>query len=640
MKVSFSNQWRWMASLRTATVVAAVCSGAWAGLSAGQEGAGEAAKAHGPRKRVLVIDQEGATRPAFVLFMEGVRKGLASEFSQPFDVFVENLDLVRLERTASDVERAAGWLREKYGDTAFDVIVPTSRVSRDFVLAGGNVFSARANVVGVERPGVPLPSSEVVDRYSSVVSASPFEATVALAKQLFPAAVRVVYIAQSGPHPDNQTLAEREVRSAADGLGIEFVSLVDISIRETLAAVRQLPPDSIVVYMGHWGDAETGSVVPADIVADVCRESRAPVFGVAESYVGRGIVGGACANLVAMGEAAGQMVVAASNGARPESVVVPLVNIFDSRVLRRFGISQTQLPADSRVLFQEKGFWERYWLQATGIAFVLLLEATLIMLLVVNLRRRLAAEKMVSAQRELVIHAGRVSALGEFAASLAHELSQPLGAILNNVEAAEMLLRGDALAPGDVADLRAIISDIAADEQRAGDVLERLRAMVRKQRMSAADVDPLELFKAVQSLIGPRCATELIAITVDCPAGLQKMAGDRILLQQAVLNLVSNAIDAICRTPRPSRKGGGVTLRGRRTSDWIELSVIDDGGGMLENPEKSREAFYTTKEDGLGVGLAIVQSIMEQHDGRLELENQPGRGVTARLLVPTWHEGS
>jgi len=611
---------------------------AWAVEAASQEPTDAARMPTGPR--VLVFDQEGATRPAFVLFMEAFRRGLADAGDGPFEVFVENLDLTRLGRDSSDIQRAAGWLQAKYGDASFDVIVPTSRVCRDFVLASGETFSPQASIVGVDRPGEPPVSDEWQGRYTSVSSASQVAATISLAAELFPRVARVALIGQSTRHPGYAAYVEEKARASAERLRLEFVSLGDLPFSELLAAVRDLPRDSLVIYVGYWGDEETGAAVPAEVLDDICRESRAPVFGVAESYVGRGIVGGAVTDLAAMGEQAGRLVAAASRGPLPKPVEVPLVAMFDARELSRFGVPRSRLPADARVLFETKTFWERYWLQTLLAGLVVVVQAGLITTLVVNLRRRVAAERLVSKQRDLVIHAGRVSTLGEFAASLAHELSQPLGAILNNVDVAGMLLGKDSLAADDLTDLRNIIKDIAADEQRAGEVLDRIRSMVRKQRFARGEVVPLELLKGVQALAGPRCAAESITLGIECEADLPSIAGDRILLQQALLNLVSNAFDAICRVP-PPRQGGTILLRGRGASGWIELSVVDDGGGIVDgSEEQAREPFHTTKEDGLGVGLAIVQSIMEQHEGRLDLENDAGRGVTARLLVPPWHEGS
>jgi len=151
-------------------------------------------------ERVLVIDQEGQTRPAFVQFMDGFRSGLA-EGREPHVVFVENLDLVRLNRTPADPDRATGWLVDKYRDRSFDVIVPTSAVTRDFVLANRDRFAPAARIVAVERPGESPPLLDRVPDYTFASAESTIGATSALACDLFPRTRRIALISQSIPHP-------------------------------------------------------------------------------------------------------------------------------------------------------------------------------------------------------------------------------------------------------------------------------------------------------------------------------------------------------------------------------------------------------------------------------------------------------
>ena len=592
------------------------------------------------RKRVLVIDQEGVTRPAFVLFMEGFRKGLSRGGTDPVDVFVENLDLRRLGRNGQNITQAAGWILEKYAHEPFDVIVPTSGVGRDFVLGARESFSPHARVVALTRPGEPSARRNAEGWMASVGSVSQVDANVRLALRLFPDTQRVAIIGQTTLHPAYLDAVDDEARASAEREGLEYVRLIDLSVRDLLAAVRELPRDSMVIYIGHWGDGQTGSLVPAEFLQTICEESRAPVFGVAESYLGAGIVGGALSDFEGLGTEIGQLVQVAIKGPLPESVDVPLIMRFDAQSLRRFGVPLSRLPAEAEVLFQSQSFWSQYWLQVVLAGLVVFIEATLIGALVVNLRRRVAAEKLVNSQRELMLHTSRLSTLGEFAATLAHELSQPLGAILNNVEAAEMLVQRGRLEAGDVAELREIIADIGSDEQRAGDVLERIRAMVRQQRFAITPVSSSDILHDVQRLAESRCLNEGISLVVEKHA-LPEVAGDKILLEQALLNLVSNAIDAI-REQGPAGSGAGkITLSGSVADDWVEFSVADNGGGFREGDfTRALEAFLTTKPEGLGMGLPIVQSIVEQHEGRVEFENEVGRGVTVRIFVPLWHEGA
>jgi len=587
-------------------------------------------------ERVLVIDQEGQTRPAFVQFMEGFRAGL-TEGGAGHDVFIENLDLARLDRSPDDPQRAAGWLVEKYSDLAFDVIVPTSAVTRDFVLASRDRLSPAARIVALERPGEPPPPPDRAGAYDSVTTASTMGATCELACRLLPGLRRIALVSQSGHHPALFALQIAQARAVAEARGIDLIELVDLPLADLRERVRGLPADAAAVFGGYWKDEAGRMQVPADVLQSLCRESSVPVFGIGDTYVGLGVVGGICTDTRALGVATGRLVATSRDGRPLPPVDVPPVCILDERVLARFGIPAGRIPAGSRILFREPRVWDRYWPQLLAGLAVLAIQAALIAALVAQSRRRRHAERIVGEQRDQIAHAGRVSMLGQLAASLAHELGQPLGAILNNVEAATQLLCDDRSANAD--ELRAIVGDIAADDARAGAVLDRIRAMVRRQRFTVGPVDVAGLVRGVMALAGPGLAAERIAVTVSCDPGVARVAGDEILLQQALLNLVGNSADAIRESAAVRRVPGAITIRVTPSGEWVEWSVIDNGGGITE-PMKDRalEPFETTKRDGLGMGLPIVRAIAEQHDGTLRLENEPGRGLTVSLRVPVWRE--
>lgn len=607
-----------------------------------------AAAAESPGLRVLVIDQEGPTRPAFVQFIEGLREGLVGAGTGRHEVFIENLDLVRLGRRADDPERAAGWLIEKYRDLSFDVIVSTSRVVRDFILANRERLSPGARIVSLERPGETLDEADRPAGFTFVTADSPVTETVLLACRILPATKRVAFIGQSLPHPKFLERQAADAERTARERGLDYVPLVDLDLADLRARLAALPPDSAVIFHGYWKDENSRTYVPAEVLEILTRESPLPFFGLVDTQLGRGIVGGACADLRAMGDSAGRLCVAVRADDSPAPVKSPSVVLFDQRQLDRFGIPTARLPAGSRVLFREPRLWERYWPQIVGGVALVALETALLLALLRQLRLRRRAERVVDEQRDQIAHAGRVSTLGQFAASLAHELGQPLGAILNNIDAAEMLLRKDdsPLAR----ELREIVDDIAADERRAGEVLDRIRAMVRRQRLRLGPVDVQGVIRGALELAGPRMRSDGIGITVVCDPGLPRVVGDEILLQQALINLVVNSADAIrTREVNPSagspprhaagQDAGRITIEARRDGDAVELAVIDDGGGIRGfSAGESLEPFVTTKQDGLGMGLPIVRSIVEQHAGTLRLDNDPGRGVSVRIRLPAWAE--
>jgi C4-dicarboxylate-specific signal transduction histidine kinase len=242
-------------------------------------------------------------------------------------------------------------------------------------------------------------------------------------------------------------------------------------------------------------------------------------------------------------------------------------------------------------------------------------------------------ELMATNQR--LVHMNRVAAMSELASSIAHELNQPLAAILSNAQAARRLLQKS---PPDVDEALAALGDIVDDDRRAGTIIQRMRSMLKKGPSGAGAQDLNELAKEVARLVGNEALLEGVTLRLDLSPHLPRVRGDGIQIQQVVLNLVVNALDAISERPRGSRL---VVVRTRGPGkDRVVLSVEDSGMGIApEDLERVFEAFYTTKAEGLGVGLAISRSIVEAHGGRLWAENNPDEGATFRCALPVWKEG-
>lgn len=241
------------------------------------------------------------------------------------------------------------------------------------------------------------------------------------------------------------------------------------------------------------------------------------------------------------------------------------------------------------------------------------------------LARRQSEMEAQRLHRDL-IHVGRVSTMGELTASLAHELNQPLTAILSNAEAAQDLL---ASSPANLDEIRAILADIVADDQRASEVIHRLRRFLRKDTLPFAKLDVGEMVGEVARLVRGDAALRNVTIGVELAAGLPPVRGDRVQLQQVVLNLVLNGFDAMRDTP-----AGRLALETEREGPMIVVRVRDTGAGIDEvHLERMFEAFYTTKADGLGMGLAIARSIVEAHGGAISARNNPG-GATLSFTLP------
>jgi len=240
-----------------------------------------------------------------------------------------------------------------------------------------------------------------------------------------------------------------------------------------------------------------------------------------------------------------------------------------------------------------------------------------------DMTERLEVETEARQRREELAHLARVAMMGELTASLAHEINQPLSAIMSNAQAAKRYL--NAPTP-DMGELKDIINDIVKEDTRAGEVVNRLRELLKKGKTEFESLDLNLIFKEVVGLLHSDAVIRDVKIDFELDPLLPLVRGDRIQLQQVALNLVMNAFEAMNESPRGER---WVQIRTGLKDSQVLAAIADNGTGVITgDAEKVFQPFYTTKTQGLGMGLSISRSIIIRHQGRIWAENNPGGGTT------------
>jgi two-component system sensor kinase FixL len=246
------------------------------------------------------------------------------------------------------------------------------------------------------------------------------------------------------------------------------------------------------------------------------------------------------------------------------------------------------------------------------------------------------ADLEAQAHRKEVAHLLRVASLAELSSALAHELNQPLTAILSNAQAAQLSIARDKY---DLEEIRDILRDIVNDDKRASEVITRLRALLKKSEFQPQQLEANELIQEVLKFLKYDLTARSVRVVTECTAGLPPIRGDRVQLQQVLINLILNARDAMAQSTEHARI---LTLRSRRVEDEIiQISVADTGIGIAPGDEENIfQPYHTTKPQGLGLGLSLSRSIVHAHGGRLWVENQSSGGAVFHFTTPVWQGGS
>jgi len=593
--------------------------------------------AHGSlsQKRVLVLYSEDKDHPAHGLTEQGIRAAFRSNKFFEVQLYTEYLDLSRF-KGPGHARAMADYLNRKYAGTKIDVIITVYPAAIDFLIREeGKVF-----------PGVPIVACEIDRGTAENLDRSPWRSftTVVIigdnaakvldsALRLRPETKRIALIAGTA---SNDTSSEQIFRTGLKPYAgkIDLIDLTKLPMQEILARVGSLPPETLVLYSSVFRDGAGRSFVPREALSLISAAANRPVFGLYDSYMGYGIVGGSLMSFEQQGRETATLALRIMGGESPASIPFggeqAYVSIYDWRELKRWGISEKVLPPGSIVKFKSLSIWEEYKGPIIGGLFFIIIETLLIFGLLVNLHKRKQAEKEARHRWDELAHVTRVATMGELTSSLAHELNQPLAAIRNYANAAQRFLsQGEP----DLSKTREALEGIIRDDRRAAEVIGRVRGLLKKEEPRYRPVHMNNVIQEILTFIRSDSVLEGLSIETELAPELPAVPGDRVQLQQVLLNLMLNAVDAMNKARPDLRKL--VIKTENKEEQGVRISVKDFGSGIDKaHRDKLFEPFYTTKSGGMGMGLAISQRIIHAHGGSIWAENNPDGGATFVFELP------
>ena len=582
-------------------------------------------------KHVILLHSFGTEMRPWSDYAQGIREELNRQSPWPLTITDQSVVSARYIDINSE-KPFVDYLSSLFAHQPLDVIVSVGAPAAAFVQRNRSRLFTSTPMVLTTLEQRRIQYSDLTQNDAVVPIQIDYKAVLANILQVLPDTRHIAVV--NGVSPNEQFwsgLIRKEAISLADR--IKFTFLDNLSFEDILKEAAHLPPHSAIVWEGMSVDA-AGVVHDGDDAFKRLRAvSNAPIFGYTEPLIGLGVVGGPFNAVSDTSRTAAAVVVRILGGAKAGDIrISPLpfsVPRFDWREMKRWGISDSHLPPGSKIDFREPAVWEAYRWQILLIAMVMLTQAALITKLLYEHRRRQFAEVQVARRSSELAHVNRCAMAGELTASIAHEINQPLGAILTNAETAQVMLNSPT---PDLKEIKQILSDIHRDDQRAGEVIVRLRSLLKKAPFELRDLDLNELVGETVNLLSRVSAAREVKVDSFLTSVSLPIKGDRVQLQQVIVNLVINAMDAMSIVPSGQRS---VKLNTVRSGDFAEVSVSDVGPGVP--PEKLKEVFepfFTTKSEGMGMGLSIARTIVQAHSGHLQAENKAGGGAIFYFRLP------
>ena len=592
-------------------------------------GMASSANAAEVRRKFLVLHDSHSALPANMAMTAGMTAVFDAALPDGYDVYAEFRDGERFAGAEQD-RRFLEEIYLKYSGLRLDAVIALGPGSLAFAAENALGFAPNAPVVFGAVMEDQVERLEVPSSFFGVTVDFDLAGTLALARTLQPDASNAFVLSGSASFDRQWGATAQEVLADTGDIRVDHVSGLTIDGFERFAG--DAAADSILIILSIFEDVAGERFLPRDSAARIAARASAPVYGVYSSYVGHGVLGGVFSTFETIGGAAARMALQALEmpGAAVGTKAAPVSAMVDWRQIMRFGLDANLLPPDAVTLFREVGAWERYRVQILITLAVILAQSATIAALVVQGRRRRKAEAAAAAGRLELAHMSRVAQIGELSGALAHELNQPLAAILANAEAGERLM---AQTPQDLAEVRAILGDIVEDDRRAAAVVSDLRRQIAKRAPDLAELDLNDVVAATLRLAGNEMRMRGVSVETWLERGLLPVRGNKAQLQQVLINLMVNAADTMAGLQTEERR---MTIEtSLRADGWRELAVRDVGPGVSpEIRDGLFRPFRTTKPSGLGLGLSICRTIAETHRATLDFDFAVNRGARVVLALP------
>ena len=585
--------------------------------------------------QVLVLYSNSPLGKGNIAFDSGLRQTINANPGQPIQIFSESLDEPEFGGDRYELTMAT-YLHDKYAERPLGAVLTLNDTALRFILR----YRERLF------PGVPIVYAGATRNWLRSMPTLPpdivgvpvgfdFAGTVEQALRWHPRATHLVVVIGASKQDDWEPLVRPEITPILGHVQAEY--LMGLTLPVLQKHLRELGSDSVVLTFGFFQDGDGRSYLLHDSAALVAAASSAPVYTPVETLMGTGVVGGRVLSYEQIGRQAGEILGRLFNGQpgwqRMPKAPASVLQV-DWRQIKRWGIDPEQIPPDAVVSFRPPTLWQAYRNAVLGAVTIIVLLSVLVASLLLERLRRRRAEITMQKQHTALAHASRLAVAGELTAAIAHEINQPLGAVQTNADTAEVILQ----AGGDRReDLLRLVGRIRNDNLRASQVIKRLRALLARQEARRQPLELNAVLTDVEAFLKPELQRRDMSLALRPAKAPARILGDETQIQQVLINLILNAMDALAEAPLDRRS---ILVQVECTTGTHSVSVKDQGRGFADGDLSNLfDSFFSTKRTGMGLGLSIARTIVVAHGGSIRAERGPSGGAIFHVELPA-HEAS
>lgn len=585
-------------------------------------------------KTIVVFFAFNANTPAYEKFLEGFRSQMQRSYNKPYNLLTEYLNLNRFPEEEI-MEQYISLYNDKMENMDIGLIVTVAPDCYQMLKKYGLKALNTSPVVAVEFPES-LKSYNPDSKTKFIELNYDFGKTLKSAFDLFPEN-KDVYIFAGSSKTD--AYFTELIRNSAVSFtkNHRFTFYTDLTIDSSLSLVQTVPRDALIFVSTYFEDKNKTQVNTSMAVSYISEKAKAPLFTFTDNFIKRGGIGGNIYSYYNLGVETMKVAGKILDNVKMEDIIVDTsglyVNLYDWSELVKWDIQDSEkIPANRIFVNKEINFFSsyRYYIAGFSILFTILIFLLLRLIRLNRYQKNIVRQKEeTEALYRLLVREDRILHMSELTAALSHELNQPLTAILFNVQAGLRFLKSGKL---DAKLSEEILQNVVEDTNRAGDLISSIRSFMKLEKREKEKLNLTEVVRESIRLLRTETISKFIKVKLNPLDKKYMVYGDRIQLQQLFFNLMHNSAQAMNHKPYAERM---IEITQYFKKGHIFTSVIDNGKGIDKMViDKLFRPFVTDKKDGLGIGLSICKSIIENHNGEIHAQNHITGGAEFIIKLP------